>query len=239
MEIRYQRAKHDGHLDWSVGSSAFSREWEPVYDVLRFHRGKQFRLQERPGEPGPKSYRLNELDGVVHERLDREAPKTILDIQSIADNFSISMRRVEIEMGGERVIDHAASRKGIPYVFGVTDCSWLSEASYAPEINMDWPHNAEAQHDLFRSQSGYELITRAQIRPGDLLWHHNDDHVSVFIDHSDGGRVWDTEPHGVQGPSGWGYIPAGVQIRPMTGNYYCNWTDVCGIGRVVSVNGAP
>jgi hypothetical protein len=163
----------------------------------------------------------------------------VFDVRSLADQYVISMRRVEVETGGDRVVAHAAARKGTPYVFGATDCSWLSEASYAPEIDDDWVHNAHAQHLMFRSKPGYAEITRAQIKPGDLLFHHGDAHVSVFLDHADGGRVWDTEPHGVQGPSGWGYIPPGVQIRPMIGNYYCNWDDVNGIGRVVEVNGRP
>lgn len=240
MEQRYQRARHDGHLDWSVGSSAFKREWEPTRDILRFHRGEGFRIVERPdGQPGPIR-RLGELDEFVHTALDKSKPGTVFDIESEKNKeFGISMRRIEVYDGGDRIVQHAASRKGIPYVFGVTDCSWLSEASYAPETDQDWPHNAHEQHLMFQNRDGYAIIGRNQIKTGDVLWHHNDDHVSIYIDGSNGGRVWDTEPHSVQGPTGWGWIPAGVQIRPMIGNYYCNWDDVNGIGRVVKINGKP
>ncbi len=135
---------------------------------------------------------------------------------------------------GEQVVARAASRVGVPYVFGVTDCSWLSLVCIADVTGIDLPHNAHAQH----LDPRVNAITRAQLKPGDLVFIDDDHHVAIFLDEMYGGRVWDTEPHDTSCPSNWahdGMLGVGVRIRPMFLPWYCG--RINGYGRIPQVNG--
>jgi len=244
MEDRYQHAQTDGHLDWTVGAKNFNKGWQPVMDQLRFHKGDGFTIAEHGEKPGPVR-RLSEIDDALHKRLDGSPYKTVFDITSVKDGFSLAMQKIEVSIGGDRVINNARDLYATPYKFGVTDCSWLSEAAYAPEIDDDWVHNAHAQHLMFGSKPGYLKITRDQLDVGDLVFIDDDHHVALYA-----GRVpaydniecvIDTEPHDTGAPAGWPFptLKTGVRYRPMIGNYYCAWQNVNGIGRVVEVNGKP
>lgn len=240
MADRYQWAQTDGHLDWHAGFKGYDNFWDVVHDRLRFHKGEKFRIIDRPSGHENPLRTLAEMKDALHERLDHEKADSLFNVRAESDHYALTVRRHVVQDDGERVVAAAHSYLGTPYVFGATDCSWLSRASYQGETDTsDWVHNAHAQHEMFKSKAGYYIIGRDKIRPGDLLWFHNDDHVGVYLDGVDGGRVWDTEPHGTSGPSGWGYISPGVRIRPMSGGYYCAWGNVNGIGRVAEVNGKP
>jgi hypothetical protein len=49
--------------------------------------------------------------------------------------------------------------------------------------------------------------------------------------------VLDAQPSSVQSP--WGWTPGGVQVRSMAPNYYCAWSNVNAVGRLVKINGQP
>lgn len=83
----------------------------------------------------------------------------------------------------QTVINYAMAQRGDPYVWGAAgpntwDCSGLVMAAYA-RVGIRLPH-----------QSGQMLaygrkVTRAQLRPGDLVWPHSG-HVVMYIG---GGKI--------------------------------------------------
>jgi len=232
MSDAYQTAHADGHLDWTVGASTFADAWEHAYDRLRFHRGGGYSI-----EGGPKRG-LKEVASYLGPQLQKAKYDEVLVVRALSDAYEMKFRRHEVTTGGDRVIKHALEVIGTPYHLGGTDCSWNTMRCYGLE-GVSLPHNAEQQHNLFKAgNNGLHVITQPQILRGDILFHHADDHCSIYLDGLDGGRVIDEEPSGCMGP--WGkYIPGGQQIRPMRSGYYCDWANVCGIGRAEKVNGKP
>lgn len=238
MSDAYQTAHSDGHLDWNAGASSFEDAWtRSGYDLLRFHRGKGFTIQNPPHPRGPKRS-LSDIPSFLGPQLTNAHYDDVLVVEALSDGYSVKFRRHEVTTGGDRVIKHALEVIGTPYVLGGTDCSWNTMRAYGME-GVTLPHNAHAQHELFKAgNNGLRIVSKSQIKPGDLLFHHDDDHVSIYLDSLDSGRVIDEEPSGCMGP--WGkYIPGGQQIRPMRSGYYCDWAGVCGIGRAESINGKP
>jgi cell wall-associated NlpC family hydrolase len=233
----YQLSKDDGPpRTWTAGRANFDAVWSRAADLLRFHRGAGFTIREHGLDASPKR-RFGELHDRVLNHLSSEDPDAVFEVKSLKDGYDLLIRRhAGVLSKGEQVIAHAAELHGTPYVFGVTDCSWLTRTCYAAEgIDSPWlTHNAHAQHLDARVLE----IARAKILPGDLLFHHGDAHVSIYLDDEFGGRVWDTEPHDTSAPWG-GMLGVGVRIRPMAPGYYCQWSEVNGIGRVVAINGAP
>jgi hypothetical protein len=238
----YQIARADGTPDWTPGRDGFDQAWERGRDLLRFHRGEKFRIRQKPGEFGPLRT-LGEVHDLLKPRVASAPDDTVFEIRSEADGYAVLLRRhAAPATGGELAVRYALEHIGTPYVFGVTDCSWLT-MTVAGKFGISLPHNAHAQHELFAKNANglfsIPLSKRGLVRPGDFLTHHNDDHISVYMDDSGNGRVIDEEPHGTQGPSGWGYLAPGCQIRPMTPGYYCDWANVNGILRAAAINGAP
>lgn len=242
MTIKFQRARVDpgGSPDWTPGKEDYDTFWEVLRDRARFHRGEKFTIETRPD--GAKETRpLSELKDELLRRLKNNPADTRFIIRSIKDNWANVVRKHDVVEGkGIQVITVARSLVATPYIFGVTDCSWLSKESVNEVVpSIDLPHNAHLQHI---SEITVE-IPRAKILPGDLLFHHGDDHVSIYegTDNWSDGAVWDTEPHDTWAPRGWPttMLGTGVRRRPMTPGYYCSWEGVNAIGRIVAINGQP
>lgn len=240
MSIRFQRAKADGNPDWSPGQEHWLPVWEAGRDYMRFHRGEGWELQIRPNDPKPQKYGFDQLKDRIKSALDHNPVDTVVEVRSLVDNYTLLWRRHEVpDPKGELVIAHAKAVIGTSYVFGVTDCSWLTMHCYGLE-GIELPHNAHLQH----LENQVLKIQRSQLKSGDLLFHHNDDHVSLYLDNKGPGgtgRVIDTEPHDTGAPSGWptSRLGVGVQVRPMISGYYCDFEHVNGYGRIVAINGKP
>jgi len=241
MSVKYQFAIADGIPDWTLGKEQFDPVWDNAFDRLRFHRGQKFTVERRPD--GPKhTVTLGEAKNDLHTRLDLEGNMDVkFIIRSLKDGYALTFRKHTIvEPGGIQQLTVARSLIGTPYIFGVNDCSWLSKFTVNEvEPSIDLPHNAHLQHiDAITVE-----IPKSKILPGDLLFHHNDEHVSIFegFELWADGSVWDTEPHDTQAPRGWptAMLGTGVRRRPMTQNYYCDWGNVNGICRIVKINGKP
>lgn len=236
---RFQTGKADGDIIWSVGSLEFENTWEKGFDNLRFHRGAGFKIRVGDDQAGP-TFPLRDGEQRVRAQLKDNKPNTPVRLFSQEDGYGQAFRRVEEEyspLHGLEVLDHAIARLGTPYDFGSTDCSWLSMVSHAPE-GVILPHNAAAQHALGITVT----ISREKVLPGDLLFHWNDQHVSMYYGQRFGYEcVVDTEPSDTGSPPGWPYpnLRTGVQFRPMVGNYYCNWGKVNAACRIVAINGQP
>jgi hypothetical protein len=240
VSIKYQFAQADGAPDWTVGKEKFGLVWDNAYDRLRFHRGQKFTVEKRPDGPS-HLVTLGEAKHDLKERMDSNDIDVKFIIRSRKDGFALAFRRYRIvEPGGIQMLTVARSLVGTPYIFGSTDCSWLSKTCVNEvEPSIDLPHNAHQQH----ISSITIEIPRAKILPGDLLFHHGDDHVSIYegTELWSDGSVWDTEQHDTQAPRGWpsAMLGTGVRRRPMTTNYYCDWESVNGICRIVKINGQP
>jgi cell wall-associated NlpC family hydrolase len=152
---------------------------------------------------------------------------------------------------GELLLEEANRLIGTAYVRGGTDCSWYSMHCVEEVSEIRLPHRAGCAPSLGPSQlhdPSVLHISRAQLKAGDLLFHHGDatavDHVSIYLDNKGpggNGRVMDEEPHDTGAPAGWptSTLGVGAQIRPMNPGYYCDWEHVVAIGRVVEINGKP
>jgi hypothetical protein len=239
MAERFQYARADGTPDWSVGNADFDHVWDNVFDQLRFHRGQHFTVANVSDKKPPVEMALKDVHDFLKPKLTGLPLDTKFRVESIRDGFAMLMRKhlVDTDKGG-LILAHEKNKIGTPYVFGVTDCSWLTMFAYGLE-GIELPHNAHLQH----LDAQVKPITREQIKPGDLLFHHQDQHVSTYLGTGFAGLecVIDTEPSDTTAPSGWpsSNLKTGVQVRPMTGNYYCSWQWVNGIGRIVAINGAP
>ncbi len=241
MISRYRFTAADGDPQWSKGWRAYKEMYSHVWDRLRFHRGKGFQIQDRP------AIKLVDVEAELHKLLDDKPKNTILTITSVSDGYKVKVERLEADdLHGQDVIDHLRNAIGTPYVLGGAslqgmDCSGSTLWSHAFE-GVTLPHKASWQHDLFRDKTpGFHLITKEQIKPGDLIFLHNDDHVATYLDGTLGGRVIDAEPHNTGAPSGWPstYLGTGLRVRPTTGSYYCSFTYSNGIGRIEAINGKP
>jgi hypothetical protein len=238
MSDEYQFSVGDGDPDWSPGKKEFRDVYDNVFDRLRFHKGEGFTIKERPdGEEGPKR-RLSEIDDKLFPQLKQSKYGTVFAVKAKSDGFTMLMRRKEVKETdkGQLVIAQAASREGTPYVFGATDCSWLTQQCVNAVTGLLLPHNAAMQ----RADGRVKRISRAQLKPGDLVFIDDLHHVALFLDDKYGGRVWDTEPHNTSVPGNWmsdndGMLGVGVRIRPMFLPWYCGRID--SFGRIPEVNG--
>ena len=80
---------------------------------------------------------------------------------------------------GARAVRIAAEEIGAPYRYGGMspggfDCSGLVAYVYG-RLGVDLPHNAAAQY------SYGHLVSRRQLRPGDLVFFHGLGHVGLYI----------------------------------------------------------
>lgn len=247
MTDRYQRARTDGHLDWGGGEVRWADFWDEVYDRARFHRGAKFQIVERPGGQEGPLVTLGELEDKLHNRLDGAKVDSIFNIRAGSDGWTLAVRRHQQEASkGHQIVENGLSWLGFSYSLGFHDCSGLTQMAYGKE-GIDLPHKAGSStipsqlHD-----SDLIHISRADVQVGDLLFHWGNlsacDHVSIYAGKTGPGgaeRVLDAEPHGVQGPAGWGYISEGIHYRPMQDGYYCDWAHVVTVGRSVAINGKP
>lgn len=239
---RYRYTVADGDPTWSRGWRAYKNMYEHVLDRLRFHRGKGFSIDD--ADP----IRLADVEDVLHKRLDKIPPHTIVRVTALLDGYDIKAERLLAEdLKGDEIVGHVINAIGTRYVLGGAslsgmDCSGETLWAHAFE-GITLPHNAAMQHDLFRNHAqGFVPITREQVKIGDLIFFHDDDHVAPYA-----GQRWgmdvvvDAEPHDTHAPAGWPttYLGTGVRFRPMTGNYYCSWQYANGFGRIVAINGQP
>ncbi len=245
MNTIYQHTKADGDPDWNDGRSTFAREWDVVGDLARFHRGQGFRIKVRGKDKdyGPVQ-RLHFVRDRIAHILEVEKPGTVVQFRSESDDvWSMLMRKLNVESAGDKIVEWFEKRIGTPYKLGFSgpnlyDCSGATMEAH--EVQGIWlPHNAHDQHDLFRGgRPGFVPITRASVQPGDMVFTNDDAHVCVYYGQYRGVDCCiDTEPSDTQAPWG-GMLGTGIQIRPMTGNYYNSWEGrVNGVGRILSVNG--
>lgn len=241
MISRYRFTVADGDPQWSKGWRAYKEMYAHVWDRLRFHRGGGYWIN------GRDPVKLVDVEPELHKLLDDKPKNTIVEVRAVKDNYTVKVERIEAEdLHGQDVLDHLRNAIGTPYALGgatlkAMDCSGSTLWSEAFE-GVVLPHNAAQQHDLFRQhQPGFHLIERSQIKPGDLIFFHNDDHVATFEDDTLGGRVIDAEPHDTGAPTGWpsSFLGVGLRHRPMIGDYYCSWKYSNGIGRIEAINGKP
>lgn len=228
MTVKFQFFKSDGR--WTTGDETYDLMWADVRDELRFHRGAGFRISDGTVE-GPMRT-LAEVDHYLPGRMANSPVDTIFTVRSLRDDFSMRVRKhvPEVTDKGLRILAHCADLKGTPYVLGGMDCSRLAQVTHAREgvtlPRTTWEQAADKQ--IIR-------IPRAKIKPGDLKFHHNIEHVSMHLDDS---RVWDTEPHDTTAPWG-GMQGTGVQVRSTLPGWYCDWEHVDFVGRIVAINGKP
>jgi cell wall-associated NlpC family hydrolase len=233
MTDLYQLSESTDHPKWSEGSN-LDATWRDGYDLLRFHRGEKFVFREKPQGKPSAALRLRDVKDPLAKEIDATDLDTAFEVRSELDGYSILVRRhAETVSKGETILAHARGLIGTPYKFGATDCSWLTMHCYG-RLGITLQHNAHLQHEDHQ----VTVIKKDQILPGDLLFHHDDDHVSLYLDARGSGRVIDSEPHDTAAPWG-GNLGVGVQVRPMKPNYYCDWENVNGIGRIVAINGKP
>lgn len=242
---RYVYAVADGSPNYSHGFSDYANFQQEVFDRLRWHRGKGFQINDRQKD------RLPQVLDDLHKLLDNQPADTVFKIKSVKDGYDLNAKRTEVQQTkGETVIQHAREIMGSPYVFGAAgpiafDCSGETLWIHRPE-GIDLPHNAAAQHSLFRNHAaGFYEITRAQVKVGDLVFFHDDQHVAPYAgrlpEYGNVECVIDAEPHDTTAPAGWPTttLRTGIRVRPMTGNYYCSWAFASGVGRIAAINGAP
>jgi cell wall-associated NlpC family hydrolase len=232
-EQRYQLHR----TRWTAGVATFAELWPRASDWLRFH-GKYFRIIEL-GKQGPRRV-LNGPNSIHHylpARIDDAPLDRVFIVKAESDGYELKFRRHMVTVTrGNLIIQHCRDLVGTQYVYGATDCSWLVMTAYGRE-GIVLPHNSEA---IFNDPQVVQ-ITRAQIRPGDMLDVHAPDHIAIYRGHADlwlGDTVWDTEPHDAPRPQG-GMQGVGVRVRSMNPGYYCDWRAVSKIGRVVAINGKP
>lgn len=243
MADLWQYAKADGDPDWSVGSTTFEHPWERAYDLLRFHRGSGFRIIDRhSGDKGPVRKLVDVHDPLRKQLMDSPG---VYEVKSESDSYGIVFRRtIESDpLLGGKFLDVGRSFIGAPYKLGGTtpwgiDCSGLVIEESEPFGITYGLHKAYVMWQEFRSgQNGKITIPRSQILKGDLLVFHGGDHIATYIDDQFGGRVLDAQPHSVYSP--WGFTPAGTHVRSMAPRYYCEWSAVEDVCRLVAVNGKP
>jgi cell wall-associated NlpC family hydrolase len=234
MSDRYQFARANTHPNWTPGSERFGDTWAHAHDLLRFHKGAGFVIQHVEGMDPEPVRRLTEVAEHLEDQLKHAKEDTRFYVKAVTDNFTLLFRRHAVRaMGGELVIEHAKNLIGTPYVFGATDCSWLTLHTYALE-GVTLPHNAAMQYE----DKQVRHIRRSACRPGDLVFIDGLHHVALYLDEDFGGRVIDTEPHSTGSPAGWPTptLGVGVRIRPMFLPWYCG--QIVGYGRVASINGS-
>jgi hypothetical protein len=256
MTVRWQWARADGAPDWHTGTPKFEPVWENCYDLLRFHKGSGFGVERRP-DGATHRMRLHEVDDFLQQQMPSQPLDTKYIVKSEKDGFALAFRRHEVvDPEAKQLEDFLRAQIGDGYELGYAgptlyDCSGLTLAGILAVTGELLPHKAGFSPAVMPSQLHDPRIihiTRAQLKPFDLLFHHGDqvacDHVSTYLD-NDGpggnGRVIDAEPHSTNAPSGWptSQTGTGVRIRPMNSGWYTDWEHVVAIGRVAAINGQP
>jgi len=147
---------------------------------------------------------------------------------------SYAIRR-SFDARGHAVLEAAESQIGVPYVFGAEnpkgpvggpgagfDCSGLDDWAYTTAVDVDLPHNADAQMHDSRVHLFHD---HRQVKGGDLAFFRTDapaghaGHVVIML-HDQTRCV--NAPH----------TGAYVRIEPIS-----DFGEVLAFGRVVSVNG--
>ena len=240
---RYRYTVADGDPTWSRGWRAYNEMYSHVWDRLRFHRGDGFVIDDRPN-----SIHLVDVQAELKKVLDNQTAGKVHSVTSKSDGYKVKVERLLAEeLHGDEIVQHLITALGTRYILGGAslsgmDCSGSTLWSHAFE-GVALPHNAAQQHQMFRDHTpGFDIIDRAQIKIGDLIFFHNDDHVAAYA-----GQRWgydvviDAEPHDTGSPSGWptSYLGTGLRYRPMTGTYYCSWQYVTtnGVCRIEAING--
>lgn len=251
MTVFYQWARADGSPDWHHGTETFEPIWENCYDLLRFHRGQQFTIERRP-DGDTRTMRLGAMGDALEQALSNHDLDTKYIVKSVKDGYALAFRRHDVvDPEQKQLLDFMRGEQGDAYSLGAAgpnayDCSGLTLAGVRLVTGILLPHKAGDAHIPSQlHDSRIVHITRAQIKPADLLFHWGNqsevDHVSTYLDDVGAGRVIDAEPHSTTTPPGWptSQTGVGVQIRPMNTGWYTDWEHVVAIGRIAQINGQP
>jgi hypothetical protein len=244
VESFWQFTKADGDPAWPTGAQTFALMWARAEDLLRFHKGAQFTIENRKSGDVSKPIKLVDVDEPLKNDLQAHPDVTFV-VRSGKDQFALAFRRhtEELKTLGAKFLDVGRELMGAPYDLGGTtsagiDCSGLVIRESTPFGITYGEHRAYVMWQEFRQNAnGKFTIPRAKILKGDLIVFHGGAHIATYIDDTDGGRVLDAEPHSVQSP--WGWTPAGVQVRSMAPRYYCEWAAVEDVCRLSAINGQP
>ena len=127
-----------------------------------------------PSDPVPTSTETPPLlpppPGVQAETLAKPAPRHLAS----ARHLSASLRF------GKRIVKYAKHLVGVPYVYGGSsprsgfDCSGFVRYVYA-HLGVSLPHSSYADFGLGRR------VSRAGLRPGDLVFFHGLGHVGIYV----------------------------------------------------------
>ncbi|MCU1673923.1 MAG: hypothetical protein JWN77_2036 [Frankiales bacterium] len=93
---------------------------------------------------------------------------------------------IDVENFGERVLAEARRHNGKPYRYGAVgpsafDCSGFTRYVFG-RLGKSLPHNASAQ------RSSVQAVSRANARPGDLVFMDGNGHVGIY---AGDGMMWD------------------------------------------------
>jgi hypothetical protein len=247
VEKFWQFTRADGDPNWPTGAETFQHIWNRAFELLKFERGDGFTIENRKtGDVAPKRT-LREIHDPLKGQMD-ENPEVTFIVRSLRTAAALAFRlhAVELKTRGEQFLNIGRELIGTPYDLGGVgqagvDCSGLVMYESNP-FDIGWgpfyTNRAQVMWDEARKEvEGKAIISREKVLPGDLLIIHDGDHVATYLDDRSGGRVLDAQPSGVQSP--WGWTPGGVQVRSMSGNYYCAWQNVNAVVRLVRINGKP
>ncbi len=243
-ESFWQFTRADGNPDWPTGASSFGHMWDRAFELLKFHRGSQFRIENRATTAVGPAVSLANIPDRLKAQMQENAD-TVFVVRSQADNYALAFKRhtETLQTLGAKFLDIGRELIGSPYDLGGTtingiDCSGLVIRESAPFGITYAEHRAYVMWQEFRAgKNGKVTIPRSKLLKGDLIVFHGGDHIATYVDDQDGGRVLDAEPGSALNP--WGWVPGGVHIRSMAPNYYCEWAAADDFCRLIRINGAP
>jgi cell wall-associated NlpC family hydrolase len=105
-----------------------------------------------------------------------ESDERVSDPTSPEDRVKADVKAAKAESSGAAVLEIAGRYVGVPYVYGGHsprgfDCSGFTQYVYA-QLGVELPHQSERQRSVGR------VVSRAEARPGDIVWVPG--HVGIY-----------------------------------------------------------